>query len=352
MRTIQLCLAMNETDYGMSLARSLIQISRFFYIGDQPMESYDLILTDDLSMSADKMVFFTDEQADEIVDINRKIFIIYKYQHAGQISKILNLAHSLFSETELISEHCEAATIISVCASAGGVGCTSIAMGLCLELAKFQGQRVLYLCLEEFESTTMFFPGAGMETPNIVGYLYRLLKGSQDKNPSVTGYLLQNEFAVFAFRPSPGRNPLRELNESDFIKFINAVLGEGIFSHVIVDCSNGMDEAISAAMKLSSKVCHVAADSVYHLRMQSYLQNALFRAGDAVKDDWIFVNNFPKYTYDNWDLTPDNAEETDIMIPFDSSSFKNIDGRMMIMTDKLFGRSIQNLLASIRYSNG
>lgn len=352
MRTINICISMIEMDYGTALAGSLLRVNRFFSITDQPMACCDLLLTDDLSRSSEKMVFFTDEKSEEKVDINRKIFIIYKYQHAGSISKILKLAHSLFSETEMISEVCEAANILSVCSSGGGTGCTSVAMGLCMELGKFHGKRVLYLCLEEFESTNMLIPGDAGENQNITGYLYRVLHGPQDKIPSVSGYLIQNEFDICAFRPSRGRNPLRELNESEFVRFMNAVLREDLFSDVVIDCSNGIDDAVAAAMKLSRKVCHVAGESISQARMQSYMQTAALRTCEKEQTEWIFVSNSTHSTSADFREESHSKEKTETAIPFDKSSFRIIGDQMMIDTDKSFGRGVQHLLAQLRCSNG
>jgi hypothetical protein len=361
MRTIKICLAFNEADYSTALAMSLMRVNRFLSIGEYAKESYDLLLTDDPTLAADQMVYFTDEQMEEKIDEDKKIFIVYKYQPSGRISKILKLAYSLYSEMEMLSQNCEEANIISVCSSTGGTGCTSVAMGLCMELSRFHQQRVLYLNLEEFESTGMFFGEDCGGLQNITGYLYRVVYEQGGKIPSVVGYLTQNEHDIYAFRPSRGRNPLRELNESEFVKFMNAVLKEGLFSHVIVDCGTGMDDAIISAMRLSSKVCHLSSKSSHQTRTQTYLQTAKHKTGATDQENWVFVSNFQHMPYadleDNLffkdETGNENQTETSgFKIPTDASSFAMIDGHMKIEMDKWFGNGVRNLLANIGAARG
>jgi hypothetical protein len=348
MRTIKICLALNEMEYGEALALGLLRINRFFSIVDPTKENYDILVTDDISLAADRMVYLTVEQGEEIIDEDRKLFILYKYQHVGRISKMLRLAHSLYSDTEMLSDECERTNIISVCASAGGAGCTSVAFGLCLELTRFHKKKVLYLNLEEFESTTKFIPDDCNGEQNISRYLYRLRYGKMDKTPSAAGYLTQEQFGISSFRSARGRNPLRELNETEFVKFINNIVKERLFTDVVLDCGNGLDDAIVSAMKLSCCICHINGRTQNDQRRKTYIQTALNRTGEEEKICWLDVNNFSDAvgTADDW--MQHEPEEGQIVIVRSDSSFVEIDGIVNISMDKSFGHGIRNLLGQIQ----
>ena len=84
----------------------------------------------------------------------------------------------------------------------GGCGCTTLAMALGQELARFYRKRVLYLSLEAVESTPQYMPGrSGVKTAG--EFLCHLLMPAQKQGlPFLEQYVISDDYGVEAFAPA------------------------------------------------------------------------------------------------------------------------------------------------------
>lgn len=354
MKTINLYLDTNDLDYSTAFSKSLLQHSKFFSIQianpkfAQPEQyEWDIYLTDNMNSTAQKVVFMTEEPGLTTINEENSCYIIYKYQHIGQIANLLRLAHCNYSKTELLSDETEQSNIIGVCSSSGGTGCTSIALGICQELTRFYGKKTLYISMEEFESTGSYFPNSCDETNNLTRFIYGMIHKDANRSRTPLGYMIKDDYGVYAFHPASGRNPLRELNENEFIQFINRITAEKYFTDLIIDCGNGLDNSIVSALQLSSSILHVTGKIPSIQRKENYLRTLENRLATNSTTDIIEVINY--YGSDEVDGMESMVEAkiTELTIEEDFSSFSDLNGHKVISLDKMFGQGIRDLVQHV-----
>jgi MinD-like ATPase involved in chromosome partitioning or flagellar assembly len=164
--------------------------------------------------------------------------------------------------------------------------------------------------------------------------------------------IMQDEYGVSTFVPSKGRNPLRELEGRDFIKFINHVTQEMSCSELVLDCGTGLDAAIVSALELSTKVCHVSGRNKDRNRKDAYLRTVSHRLGQSELFEMIEVLNF----YD--EPAPDSEElgkqvdKNVIIIDEDPASFTELNGHRFISLDKNFGLGIRQIADRLAIHEG
>lgn len=141
----------------------------------------------------------------------------------------------------------ETPRIVAVTGERGGVGVTSVALGLAGELARFHGRKTLYLSWESFPSVTCPEGKKGkLET-----YLY-----FQEKNPETDpeGFLEKNDAGVLLFPVGKGINPLKELLPDEIPAFLYRLSAQNPPDDMIIDCGSGMSEAIRAILARSFRI--------------------------------------------------------------------------------------------------
>lgn len=367
MRTINICLMTKDPEYDKALSRSLQQYCKFFAIRlarpwqDSQTEhrecqgfpkkektyeinEEEILLTDDMNETTNRTVYLTDDPALARIDENQSQHILYKYQHISHLSNGLRQAYSFYSKSEMLSDETAQSSIISVCSSSGGAGCTVVALGVCQELARYHGRKVLYISMEEFESTALYFSEAKQRTNNLTRYLYSILYSQDAGNRSVEGYMLKDEYGVSVFYPAKGRNPLRELSGNEFVKFINQIMKEKLFDDLIVDCGSGLDESIVSAFQLSKIICHVTGRLPDLNRKETYLQTVANRCSS---NDWTKILEITNL---HVELNSEEFEKigqddkNQLFIEEDLSSFESVNGRRIISIDKAFGQGIRELV--------
>jgi hypothetical protein len=366
MKKISILLWTKDTEYGSALAMSLNNLSKRFSIRmvqacDESCEAlekgdYDLVLTDDMSKPIPKSVYLTEDYPSQRIQAERWIFVVYKYQPAGSIAKVLRMAHSVFSGTGMASDEALRCNIVTICSPTGGSGCTTVTLGICQELKRFHQCEVLYVSLEEFESTADYFPSTGFPSVNITRYLYLLLNHENTKDLDPESCMCQNEYGVYAFQPAMGRNPLRELDCWAFTQFINRIAEKSIFSYIVIDCGSGFDEAVKAAMQLSGEVCCLTSRSTPSHRISSYMRHVTVASGmDSGDVRWI--RNFCETDDPGEDADFCGAEEAWIrkgrhQVPLDGSSISYKEGSKSISLNKKLGHGINCIVQQIQHMHG
>lgn len=358
MKTIRICLMTKDPEYGTALSRSLQLQCKFFSIqmeekrqenqgNELEKDEYDIFLTDDMNLSAKKTVYLSEDPASAWIEPQSESFVIYKYQHVGNISTVLRLAHSVYSQTEMLSDETEQVNIISISASSGGVGCTSVALGICQELTRFHGKKVLYVSLEEFESTAIYFPSSNVESTNISRFLYSILNDKNAARWVADGYMQKEQYGISAFHPAKGRNPLRELSGCEFVKFINHVTKDKVYTDIVLDCGNGLDGSIVSAFELSNWVFHISGKNPDSSRKEAYLRTVAHRAGRIDSFRTSDVHNFyEEAELDGLEMNKE-MENEQLVIEEDPTSFMEINGHRIISLDKTFGQGIRQIVCCL-----
>jgi MinD-like ATPase involved in chromosome partitioning or flagellar assembly len=355
MKTINISITTKDSDYDVALSRSLLLNNNYFTISvhqsKQDNREWDLLLTDDMNTSNERTVYLTDDPTLESISEENNCYILYKYQQVGHISNILRLAHSGFSNSIMPTDDTEQTNIICICSSSGGSGCTSVALAISQELSRFHCKKVLYISLEEFESTDRYFPESKFEFNNINKFLYLILNNSDRSCHISEGYMCEDEYGVFTFHPSRGRNPLRELTGNEFAFFINHITKEKVFTDLILDCGNGLDESILSAFQISNMNFIVTGKNPNFIRRNNYLLTVSNRI--PIKDSLGFLNVFNMFINAEEEIADyiRENEMENLIIEEDSTSFEITNGRIVISLDKTFGKGIREVVKHIVISN-
>ncbi len=353
MDTITIHIIMKDFEYGRAMARGLQEQSRYFSVIQEEINNFNisqvnegsLVVTDD-----DKMVQFveirsvilTEKQSEAIICEESKTFRIYKYQRASNIARLLRLAYRIYSGREVVSQETEDITLISIFAVEGGVGCTSIALGVCQELHRFHGKKVLYISLEEFVSAGEYFLTSA-DNLGIKHYLYLLLHKSNEVCITPEGYMTRDEYGVSSFYYPLGRNPLRQLKETEYVQFINHIVKNSDFTHIVVDCGNGMDQVIQTDLSISNACGLVCRKSTNEYRKDGYFLVNQNEMGKITFEEPVVIQNFYEDSETEEFEATANENEGNCFVCKDYSSFETQNEKTNILLDRNFGEGIREV---------
>ena len=277
-----------------------------YHGGGAYYEKFDIILWagDEISDSyGDNIIYLTDRASLMNRDYFTSRFCLYKYSTANTIVAAIFDIYAHLTGRGAFFMHKEGVRLIGFASCSGGAGCTTVAMSVGQELCRFHGSRVLYLTLEDVESTGDFINTAPGKK-NAGEFLYRLLGSvseravnSSNTIPFLDGYLLKNPFGVEAFAPARGKNPLRELSPGDMQKFIATLIDCGRFDVILLDLSTCLTDASIAAMALAEKICFTARAGELHTREKNYLSQVISCGGEGTIEKMIKIENMHDADY-------------------------------------------------------
>lgn len=353
MDTITMHIIMKDFEYGRAFARGLQMQSRYFsVIQEEPcnfniaqVNEGSLVVCDDDNVEElvkAGCVILTEKKSDAIICEESKIFRIYKYQKVSDIARLLRLAYRIHYGKEVISQETEDTTIISIFAVEGGAGCTSIALGVCQELRRFHGKKVLYISLEEFVSTGDYFLTT-LDNLGIKHYLYLLLHKPNEVCITPDGYMTSDEYGVSSFYYPLGRNPLRQLKETEYVRFMNHIVNNSDFTHIVVDCGNGMDHAIQTNLAISSSCGFVCRKLTNEYRKDGYFLLNQNEKRETIFKEPVVIHNFYEEV-DTDEFEPITNENNDDCFVFkDYASFETQNNKINILLDRNFGEGIREV---------
>lgn len=118
----------------------------------------------------------------------------------------------------------------------GGAGTSSIALGVARELSRYRGKQVFYLSVEPFECPSLC---AGSQPSSDIGlteYLFHFLRGDMQRLEKLLKLTLMTDaYGVRRFKPIHGANALRELNQQDFMRFLQTIAADGEIDALLID---------------------------------------------------------------------------------------------------------------------
>ena len=295
MDNISIAIVSDDAEYNRALSRSLISVSRDLSVtafgsmqfvsnwnrhrGRKPYyETFDIVLwagEEIRDAYGDNILFLTDRESDEEIDYTNNRFSLYKYRSGRSIAKAIFDIYSHLFGGRVLKMKDKDMRIVAFASFIGGSGCTTAAMAAARELCRFRSRRVLYLSLEDVESTEDYF--TEMQDRGSIGeYLYRLLgdrsalPGNREGVPILDGFLIKDKFGLEAFRPTGAGNPLRELEEEEMDCFLGAVTGCGRFDTIIIDMGSCITGAGIRAMEEADSICIVETPGSSGTRREKY----------------------------------------------------------------------------------
>ena len=354
METINLIIHSHDNDYGLALGEALSVYKNNFIVKvcrlpEEVPAVFDLIVLDsgdgDISgkYAKDKTIKLTESRADHIKDIESKTFVLYKYMNVKELAADIILYYSLLTGKRNFSRAGEKTKVMTFCGAKGGVGKTTVALGLGQALRRYHSKSVLYLSMEETESTLLYMERR-CDGLDLCAYLYYLFKQGGGK-PDSEAFMVSDKYGVKAFMPAFGLNKIRELDDGKMSLFFEELAACGAYDYILVDMGESFNRGTKWIFNISSKII-VVSDSgrTKNVRESRYLEYLKFVVGnDASETDIITVRN---KVVDGEDEDAGDPDEGDglVYIEFDPDSMENFGAISEISIDRDFGVGIKRLM--------
>ena len=310
MENIFVAIVTSDKEYGRSLSLGILNVCRGFIIriftAEEFLEverEYDLVLWDGDEVSrvyGGRIIYLADKPSEVAKNIAEKRFSIYKYSTAAAVVAAIFEIYEALTGRRAVNLRKQDVRLFAFTSSSGGTGCTTVTMAAAQELCRFRGNKVLYLSLEELESTGYYIRNdAGMKGSALYLYelfdkMYRYGENRETDNgsiPFLDKHIIRDEFGVEAFAPGQGRNPLRELNVGELVKFLASLIDSGRFDTILMDMGQWLSKPALKCLELAEKIIVVNDKAYDSLRYDSYICHMVNNCGEAVMDKVIKVCN-------------------------------------------------------------
>ncbi len=193
----------------------------------------------DIKLKNIKLTIVLENENEQMITMEKLKYTIQKYT---RISKMINYIEEKYEEIER-----HRPLIYSVYSPAGGVGQTTVAMGIACSYVQ-EGKKVLYVNLEETDSTEMFFQKTG-DLPESI-----LLKTGQDSEAQMlTEYIKQDRSSQLMYIKRQGIDASLQM-EANIGKMIEKVIDLEIANIVVLDLSHQFEILQTDLMKQSDYI--------------------------------------------------------------------------------------------------
>jgi len=173
--------------------------------------------------------------------------------------------------------------------------------------------------------------------------LYLLLHKSNEVNIMPEGYMTSDEYGVSSFYYPLGRNPLRQLKETEYIRFINHIIKNSEFTHIVVDCGNGMDQVIQTNLSISNTCGFVYRKSTNEYRKDGYFLTNQNEMGEIAFEEPVVIQNFyEEIETEEFEPITDENDGT-CLVCKDFFSFETQNKKINILLDRNFGEGIREV---------
>lgn len=201
-----------------------------------------------------------------------KYATINKYQCGN---KIINDMRDIYQHQRgviRVNAENERAKVIGVFSSQGGVGKTTVAVGLSIQLA-CEGKAVLYLNLENFPSTTLYFEGG--EEKNFSNVLYYLQQQKPDISSKIKGAQCSDSYyGVYFFQPPDSPLDWNEVTEGQLERLLQELKKTGNYDYIVVDLSSSLNtKNIVVLGNCDNIILVLASTQVCRIKHQTLLRN-------------------------------------------------------------------------------
>src|SRR5665648_772394 len=203
----------------------------------------------------DYHILLVESKKEACIDIENKIFRLYKYENVKELIRSLFIIYNALTGKSIATISDNNCKLISVFSCCGGGGKTSISLGLAQEFVRFRGKHTLYINYEECDGTWNYMDFQREKKYDSIGnYLYYLNKG---RDLDLNAFLKEDEYGVFYFKPSMGRNQLKGLCADDLCLFCNKLIETNMFEYIIFDCHASLDDSTLWLLKNSCRIVYL-----------------------------------------------------------------------------------------------
>ena len=383
MENLSLVIVTDDREYGRALGQAMLHLCSQIFVhiigkeefflkrreayGDEAerryIESADMILWDGHEAEGaygGRIVLLSDKPAMAVKNFAEKKFCIYRYSPAQTIIASLFEIYSFLTGRKAVNIRRQTVNVLAFSSWSGGAGCTTVAMAVAQELCRFRGKRVMYISLEEVESTGEFIESP----PGVKGagvYLYHLFKTSSLRvsdriedgrgYPIMESYIVRDGFGLEAFAPTRGRNPLKSLSDEEMDIFIASLIDSGRYDVIIMDLGNCISGISVSCMEIAEKICFVSRSGDKSGREEQYLQYLMCICGEGIVEKILKAENMADNEAGAQDASGENQGmlETASYIGKTSAALRQENVRRIFLDGK-FGNSIRALTEKLMES--
>ena len=264
-----------------------------------PQKADVLIVSEDLYTASIQRhniahVFLMTEQYEEEETHELKVKRIFKYTSIKEIfNEILGKSAASLGTVDSAKKETQ---IVLICSAAGGVGKTTVALGMSACLAK-NYKRVLYINTSRLHYFQRMLENS---SPITTSDTYAKLAKPSDSIYGEIKHVIRKE--LFSYLP-PFKAALMSLgiNYNVYSKIIESAKKSGDFDYIIVDADTALDEDKAMLINLADKVIVVTTQTIASV----YATNILVaNINGANTEKYIFVCNENEKKRDNALISP------------------------------------------------
>ncbi len=288
---------------------------------------WKVFLTED-SISADR---FGDKQ-----HLNNTIpDRIYKYMPAPEIAKEIRYIYVLLSGKGKLIRRDKKTWLIGLISGASRSGKTVIAIALARLLSKFNGKKVLYICMDNFDCSLAHFREAHKPNRTISDFLYYIFKGSEKKQiVPPESFMFRDSYGVYVFYAGIGINEINTLNVEELEFFIQYIYENGNFDYIIIDFNNDLNLGSQHLLQQCKEIFLVhGVDLVSKIRTVSFTRYFNYLLEELKIIEYKNIYNFAA-------IIPEDDHES-FFIEADSNSFYESDDIMELSISSAFGSGVR-----------
>ncbi len=193
------------------------------------------------------------------VDTHNDQRAISKFQKAEMIYKqILSLYSENAGNTNGLKLHQDSCELVIFTSPSGGVG-TSTMAAACAKNFAAKGKRTLYLNLETFGSSDVFFSAEGQF--NMSDIIFALKSKKANLAMKLESSVKQDASGVFFFSQTNVALDMLELNTDEKIRLIREIKLTDLYDYLILDIDFGLSKEFTDIYKLSNNIVFVGDGS-------------------------------------------------------------------------------------------
>ena len=220
---------------------------------------------------------------------------IYKYDNVKNICRIINFIYNKKTGRRFLVEESKTCSYVYFCSSCGGTGKTVISLALAQELTRYHGKKVLYLNLEEFDSSGIYLEKNQSETEENILEKYLISRFMDHRTETfleamkykdqmdVQAFLQSDIYGMFYFNIGDRKNPIKDLSAEEFFSLLDEITVKASFDYILIDGNSSLGKLEEGIIENVHLVCQIEEEKREKNAYSWYLQ----RLRDVRKDKKI-----------------------------------------------------------------
>lgn len=339
----QICLAIMDYDKGYSyaLAKAIALTSNEFEVHLYPeksgLDDFDLILINEKDLNSlteafrQKAVILSETKNNTPwSEAESEGHFLYKYDCISILTASLRLSYAkIYGCINPFLSFEKQPFVVGLFSGSGGVGTTAVSIALARELADKKQNKVLFLSLEELESSSVYFKFPQTH-PFMGDYLYYLFSGGKKQNVATfySSFQFQDSYGVELFYPSISDNELCILSLEEIHIFIDSISKIGDYDYIVLDVGSHLSKEVAYWLEHCNQCVLLGNGSLLSLEKNKKRLERLQK----------------QYRFDKNSLL-------EWCVSRDEEAFQEVDNRIEIRCNYEFGLEVRALADTIKHAD-